>query len=148
MAEDGNMDAQYRLGRMYHDGRGVLEDANREAKWFRKAAEQGHPDAQKRLGSMYYHGRGVPKDREQKEEWYSKAAVGYLAWIERDYMHGEALCELRDLAKLGCANAQYNLGALYEAGLVGLPQHRHYCWNWYRKAARQGHEKARERLNW
>lgn len=47
-AEEGNVDNQYYLGRLYLDGDGLAfsRDYVKSAKWFRKAAEQGHIEAQ------------------------------------------------------------------------------------------------------
>jgi len=40
-AEQGNANAQFFLGYMYKDGKGVPQNHAEAAKWFRKAAEQG-----------------------------------------------------------------------------------------------------------
>jgi WD40 repeat protein len=41
-AEQGNADAQYSLGFMYENGRGVPRDDTAAASWYQKAAEQGN----------------------------------------------------------------------------------------------------------
>ena len=46
LAEQGNADAQYNLGVMYYNGRGVRQDYAEAVKWYRQAAEQGYPQAQ------------------------------------------------------------------------------------------------------
>ncbi len=51
--------------------------------------------------------------------------------------YATALRELRPLAKQGNANAQYNLGIMYENGR-GFPQDDAEAVKWYRKAAEQG----------
>lgn len=66
--------AQYFLGRMYTEGRGVEKNAGEGAKWYRKAAEKGVQDAQYRLGGMYEAGEGVPQDMEYAFAWYSVSA--------------------------------------------------------------------------
>ena len=53
-AEQGIADAQFNLGVMYDEGRGVTQDYNEAVKWYRKSAEQGLRDAQFNLGLMYY----------------------------------------------------------------------------------------------
>ena len=40
-AEEGQVMAQFHLGRMYLDGKGVPKDLEEAVKWFRKAADQG-----------------------------------------------------------------------------------------------------------
>ena len=73
-AEQGDADAQYRLGIMYLNGRGVPQDDVVAVKWSHKAAEQGDADAQSLLGAMYERGRGVPQDFIQAHMWFNLAA--------------------------------------------------------------------------
>ena len=71
-AEKGDDTAQYDLGLMYYQGRGVqavgmepesMETNYAEAvKWWRKAADQGFAPAQYHLGFMYQYGQGVKRD--------------------------------------------------------------------------------------
>ena len=73
-AEQGNADAQYRLGDCYYNGAGVEEDEQQAVYWYRKAAEQGNADAQHSLGLCYFNGEGVEEDKQQAIYWYIKAA--------------------------------------------------------------------------
>ena len=56
LAEQGNAQAQYNLGLMYRNGRGVPENDKTAVKWFTLAAEQGNASAQYNLGVMYARG--------------------------------------------------------------------------------------------
>jgi len=49
-AKQGDAEAQFNLGVMYHNGHGVSQDDKTAAKWFRLAAEQGDAAAQFNLG--------------------------------------------------------------------------------------------------
>ena len=72
-AEQGDAVAQYKLGVMYYDGSGVLQDYAEAVKWYREAAEQGHAIAQNSLGQMYDLGQGVPQAGTGKQfEVYDK----------------------------------------------------------------------------
>jgi len=62
LASRGAVDAQYNLGSMYANGRGVHKDYSEAARWYRKAAELGYPPAQHKLGLLYRKGLGVPQD--------------------------------------------------------------------------------------
>lgn len=73
-AEQGDADAQYRLGECYYIGDGVWKDVSETAAWYRKAAEQGHAEAQYNLGICYYNGRGVKKDTAEAAKWFREAA--------------------------------------------------------------------------
>ena len=46
LAERGNAYAQFHVGAMYNEGRGVPKDDAHAKQWYRKAANQGHLDAQ------------------------------------------------------------------------------------------------------
>ena len=73
-AEKGDAGAQYSLGFMYADGRGVPRDDAQAVAWYRKAAAQGHADAQLNLGGMYDNGQGVPQDYTEAHKWINLAA--------------------------------------------------------------------------
>ena len=116
-AEGGDAEAQFRLGRMYADGKGVKQDYKQAVEWYRKAAEQGLANAQNHMGVMYKNGRGVTKDNKKAAEWYKKAAEQGHPW------------------------AQVNLGHLYEHGF-GVSKNRATAIKWYRQAAAQNEDKS------
>ena len=74
LAEQGNAAAQFNLGVMYNDGRGVPQNDAEAVKWFRKAADQGAAPAQFNLGNMYNDGRGVPQNDAEAVKCFRKAA--------------------------------------------------------------------------
>jgi TPR repeat protein len=74
-AEQGHGLAQLKLGTMYEEGRGVIQDYAAAFEWFRQAAEQGEAEAMFRLGTMYEAGRGVPKDFVAAYVWLNLAAA-------------------------------------------------------------------------
>ena len=112
-AEQGNAEAQVKLGLIYRRGREVSQDYGQAEKWFRNAAEQGNAEGQNNLGLMYDHGRGVEKNFVEARKWYLKAA------------------------KQGHSNAQYNLALLYTNG-QGVPQDDIEAYVWANIAAAQG----------
>ena len=112
-AEQGDADAQFNLGHMYHNGNGVPQDHTEAIRWYRQAAEQGKAMAQNNLGRMYYNGEGVSQDDSEAVRWYRRAA------------------------EQGDAIAQVNLGDMYDAGW-GVPQDDRQASQWYRRASEQG----------
>jgi TPR repeat protein len=60
---------------MYETGRGVAQNYDEAAKWYRLAADQGHAEAQNNLGSLYANGRGVPRDDVAAYMWFALAAA-------------------------------------------------------------------------
>ena len=116
LAEQGFPPAQYNLGLMYENGRGLPQDDAVALKWIRKAAEQDYPLAQVNLGARYYQGvRGASQDYVQASAWFRKAA------------------------ELGYAPAQYALGGMYAGDRYGnsrgMPQDYVQAYKWYKLAA-------------
>ena len=157
LAEQGDADAQFQLGKRYSNGEGVRKDMSKAGQWYRKAAEQGHTGAQFKLGVSYYGGEGVPKDVREAAQWYRKAAeqgdAGAQVNLGFMYANGEGVPKdvreavqwFRNAAEQGYASAQYNLGVAYYSG-EGVPKNAREAAQWYRKAAEQGDAGAQVNL--
>ena len=78
-AEQGDANAEYKLGLVYDVGVGARQDLAQAALWYQRAADQGHLAAQFNLGLMYASGRGVPQDLVQAHMWLNLAAAGSQA---------------------------------------------------------------------
>jgi TPR repeat protein len=77
-AEQGNSNAQFKLGTIYFKGEGVLTDCNLSIKWWKKGAKQNNTDAQFALGNAY---ESYKFNHNYKEalKWYKQAAdLGHL----------------------------------------------------------------------
>ncbi|HIJ84495.1 MAG: hypothetical protein HW380_3663 [Magnetococcales bacterium] len=74
VAEQGNVTAQIKMGRMYYDGKGVKQDYKEAMHWFRMAAKQGNAEAQNSVGTLYDNGNGVPRDYKEAANWFRLAA--------------------------------------------------------------------------
>ena len=115
LAEEGDADAQYRLGLLYAEG-----DTVEARYWFRMAAGQAHPRAQYRLHRMYEYGEGGVQDRSAAAEWEAKAwrtdanaQCRLAATCRQAGDEEEAEFWYRGAARHGHVDAQYELGALY-----------------------------------
>lgn len=75
LAEKGYPFAQFNLGVLYDEGKGVPMDDRQAIEWYRKAAEQGFSQAQINLGLMYENGEGTPVDLVRAYFWYALADV-------------------------------------------------------------------------
>ena len=73
LAAQGHVEAQYNVGVIYDDGRGVKGDRAVARQWWQKAAEQGHGWAQHNLANLYISGDGVPRDYAESLKWYNTA---------------------------------------------------------------------------
>ena len=74
-AENGEADAQYKLGLLYLTGNGALQDFAEAAKWLKRAAEQGYALAQYELGLIYRTGYGLAMDPVKSYMWLNLAAA-------------------------------------------------------------------------
>jgi len=72
-AEEGNAEAQWRLGTLYRNGDGVKQSDMLAVEWFQRSAEQEYVPALTALGSHYWAGRGVPQDYAKAYFWYQLA---------------------------------------------------------------------------
>ena len=84
LAEQGDTAAQFALGLMYENGRGVPQDYAEALSWYGLAAEQGNAVAQAGLASMYYKGQAVSQDYVQAHKWFNLAASRLPAGEIRD----------------------------------------------------------------
>ena len=75
LARKGNASAQYYVGLMCHQGKGLPEDNPAAVGWARRAAAQGNADAEALLGILYSQGQGVPRDDAEAARWFAKAAA-------------------------------------------------------------------------
>src|SRR5439155_1294422 len=94
LAQEGDCDAQYRLGVAYFLSAGVSKDTAVAEAWWRRAAGQGQWRAQAMLATMYRHGReiigsvarrdvidctagcGLPRDNVEAFTWLRLASTG------------------------------------------------------------------------
>ncbi len=129
LAEQGHKRAQFYLGVMYGNGRGLARNHLEASKWYRRAARQDYARAQYNLGLLYAKGRGVRRNHVKAAGLYRKAA------------------------DQGYAKAQYNLGIMYMRGR-GVSSNRTRAYKWLSLAAtrlpkgkyRDGAERLRLRL--
>lgn len=97
LAQQGHITAQINIGVMYDYGKGVPQDFESAAKWYRAAAHQGHAVAQYNLG-VFLSGGKVANGGEEGLYWLLKAA------------------------DQGYADAQFKLGLSYLRGEAGREQ--------------------------
>lgn len=116
-AEQGDAEAQFKLGRLYFRGEALPKDLSRAADLFQKAAAQGHAEAEGSLGFLYSNGLGVGQDDAQAIAWFKKAA------------------------EKGSAKAQFNLGKMLLDGR-GVPKDEAAGFPWIVRAADQAMPEA------
>ncbi len=75
LAEQGDQEAQYNIGWMYHNGYGLSIDDSKALSWWLQAAARGSIDAHHALGELYANGQGVEKNRSIALGWFIAAAL-------------------------------------------------------------------------
>lgn len=73
LAAQGDAQAQFNLGLMYHGGLGMPRDEAEAVKWYEKAAEGGYPQAEIYLSVGYQEGWfGLPKNSSKADFWRAR----------------------------------------------------------------------------
>lgn len=93
LAEQGDAEAQYRLGTYYEYGLGTNVDEQKIIEWTTKSAEQGHVPAISQLAEWYFVGeRYVEQDIPKALDYYKLAAdkndIFALYELGRIYLYG------------------------------------------------------------
>ena len=118
LAQEGDMTAQFCVGRMYANGFGVMMDDAEALKWYGLAAASGHAEAQYNLGVMHANGWGVPMNDEEAAKNYrlsaeqgfvqAMSALAYVTYrgigveenLVEGYMWYHVAAELGDLSAI------------------------------------------------
>lgn len=148
-AQAGEITAQFLLGQIYCEGRGVTLDAAEGLHWFRLAANSGMPAAMNMVGRCLELGVGSAPDWALAAVWYAKSAQAGYDWGMYNTAnllatgrgvaesHSEALAWYRKAAHLGHAKSMNLLGRYLEEGweVAADPL---AASEWYRKSAEAG----------
>lgn len=126
LADSGDAMAQYHLGLLYYNGRGVPEDEKIAVELLTRSANQGNVDAMYQLGNAFVFGnetQGLVADADQTAaQWFFKAASA------------------------GNADAQYSLGLLFLVG-KGVQKNAQEAEHWMQQAAKNGHKEAQSYIS-
>lgn len=148
-AEQGHMEAQFRLAQMYEEGIGVPESKKHATKWYAKAAEQGHAAAQYKLAVYYliegsFEILGLDID---SETFVDEVIALSASMSEEEYENvtkpvtETGLKWLVLSAEQGFADALYELGEIYDEG-EKVPQDINKAKELYTQAIEKGNKKA------
>jgi hypothetical protein len=157
-AAQGQAEAALNLGVQYANGRGVRQDYARAFRLFTAAAAGSNAEALVNLGTMFWKGLGVEPDPTNAFRCFQQAqergsvqgtfAMGLLygigSGVARDRQMAAACC--LTAARNGLVGAQKKIGRMYLAG-SGVPWSEQDAIYWYRMAAAQGDETARQAVD-
>ncbi len=149
-AEQGNGYSQVRVGRALKWGWGVEKDEKGAFEWFEQAASNGRLDGQHELAIMYFRGIGCRLDTSegyrqlriaaQKGHPESQNYLGLcyeFGWHKIPVNWSEAAVWYKKAADQNYADAEYNLGSIYEEG-KGVDLDEDVALSWYRRGAENG----------
>jgi TPR repeat protein len=157
--ENGNLaEAQYLIGYLHEQGRGVKQDNAEALNWYRAVADNNdHVNAQYSIAQLYRsggRGRGVTQNNEIAVEWYSKAANNGHSTVEYDmgicYQDGigvapdahQALEWFRMASNNNCAISENKMGVIYQFGGYGLEIDYKKALLYYNEVLNHGKEKG------
>jgi uncharacterized protein len=142
MAESGDREAQYWLGRIYEVGKLLPLDKERSAYWYQKSAEQGYAPAEYLVCLTHANLEPIELERcmwRAAENGVPEAQFWLGVAFEQNLWFGvtdrrEALKWYRRAAQSDQPDAENELGRRYEDG-DGVEQSYVQAAYWYRKAA-------------
>lgn len=153
LAENGDVHAQYFMGKLRRDGPLLIPDSQTARRWFTQAAATGLPEAQYAMGKLLLSDDPEVQDPDKGLCWLKRAAQNgsrFAAYrLGKEYLTGEVV--QKDAAKAmewfaqsaaaGNQYAQYMLGKLYLMGL-GVSFDREQAIHWLTLSASQGNRYA------
>ena len=153
LAEGGDLNAQYLMGKLLRDGPLMIPDTMKARYWFEQAAAQGHVTAQYLLGKLLLFDDVEVRDLQEGLRWLRTAAENgshYAAYrLGKEYLRGKtverdidrAVQLLSASASQGNQYAQYVLGKLCLQGkeVEKNPEAAEY---WLIQSANQGNSYA------
>ena len=147
-------EAQYAIGLMFDNGRGVEKNPQKANEWFQKAAEGGEPGAQLAIGISYVMGIGREKDIEKGIFYLTQSAEQGM--VPAAHNLGAVLYEAGDLnqamewllkaAYAGDPVSQWNVGGMYRKG-KGTKKDPASAEKWFLESAKRGYAPAMHDLS-
>ena len=153
LAENGDVHAQYFMGKLYLDGSLVIPDSEAAMNWLHKASTVGYAPAQYALGKLLLSDDVSVHDSEAGIQWLEHAAHNgnhYASYrLGKEYLKGDsvrkdtrkAMAHIYSSAQAGNPHAQYLFGKLLLQGKV-IEQDKEEGIQWLTLAAEQGHSYA------
>jgi len=117
LAEAGNAEAQFRVGRLYHLGQGFQPNGKLAIYWYSKAIKAGHASARFNLAAILDIGELAPQDFKRAREYYHIGALN------------------------NHASSQHNLGLMNMTGSGAKPDYVE-AYKWFFIASANGEELA------
>ena len=144
-ARQGDSEAQYNVGAMYQNGRGVTASRDKAIEWYGKAAEQGNSKAVSRLGLMKANRASFDNELQQAEQGNAESQYNignmYTKGNGTNMDVGQAVSWYEKAASQGHIKAAYKLGLAHYEG-SGVRKNGKQARKWFTVAAENGYAPA------
>jgi len=144
-ANSGSGEAQFDVGTMYQNGRGVKADRDKAIEWYGKAAEQGNTSAVSRLGLMEANQASFSSEMLQAEQGNAESQYNVGNMFAKgngtNMDLGQAVGWYEKAASQGHTKAAYKLGLAYYEG-SGVRTNARQARKWFSVAADENYAPA------
>ncbi len=121
----------YRIGQMYFNAQGTVQDISQSVAWFEKSAEQGNPDAAYQLGYIYKSENYGFKNDMLSNKYFSSALPAYQTEFSKNPTD---------------SSLAMRIGTFYHYGL-GVERDIDKAIFWYKKSVELGNQKAQQKID-
>jgi len=157
-AQQGDAEAQFKLGDALEYGKGIYRDTEEAIYWFRQAAKQGHIQAKYQLSRHPKNEESLFWLHQLAEQGYAEAQLDlaqtyrekditqFIYWLRQAAEQEDTVNELTpELAGFESPQnrARNELGRLYQFGKEGVAKDYEQAILWYKKAAEHGSQRAK-----
>jgi hypothetical protein len=144
-ARNGDSEAQYNVGAMYQNGRGVEASRDKALEWYTRAAEQGNSKAVSRLGLMEANRSSFNSELQQAENGSAESQYNVGNMFTKGNGTGidlkQAVSWYEKAASQGHIKAAYKLGLAHYEG-AGVRKNGKQALKWFSIAADDGYAPA------
>ena len=157
LAENGDSNAQFFVGRAYLLGKDVNKDTQKALKFLKKSSEQGNSTSQVVLATAYLGKIGIKENYDEAVKWFKKSAEqgdkNGMMGLAGMYLYGlsvpkdikKAISLLKKASDKGSSESSKLLGDIYNEGF-GVVKDQQKAQSYYQKAKEQEEQEERERI--
>jgi len=157
-AEQGDAEAQFKLGDALEYGKGIYKDTEEAIHWFRQAAEQGHIQSKYYLYLYLNNDEGIFWLHQLAKQGYAEAQLNlaryyrnkditqFIYWLRQAAEQEDTVNELtREFSDIESSQnwARFELGNIYQFGKDGVTKDYEQALFWYQKAVEHGSKLAK-----
>lgn len=140
-AEQGYVEAMFKLTGCYAKGKGVDQDIPSAIDWCKKAADKNHGNALFEMGRLYQQGIAVTQNLTTAYDYFDKAEKAKFNRASQAKAEIKTIAQCWQNAYDGDAANQYKLAVCYFKG-IGIEKNNTVAQQWLEKSAAQKYSEA------